>query len=621
MKKAMLLIAFIGLLFASATACGNDDANGNGNGTGGEVVHAAVEFEPFPDDHPLVGANAILSRFPMQVDNGLPHLQGTTFRYMLSSTQSLPGNFGAATFGDAAIDGIISTLLGTENSIFSMTPMMTWGQDGIARFEYDIATYTITIHMQEYVYWHDGTPLTLDDLVYTFEVIADEDYPGVRFSVNEQNVVGIMEFRYGQADHISGMQLFNNNRSLSITLTSFPPEILYFGLWSSPMPRHIFGHLAVADIRASNEFLLNMGWGPFMYMNSIPGEQVLMERNPNYVWGVPYIEWFVVDVVHPELVAAHMIAGQYDFASFPSHLFEDHQSPVNFRYVSAMGNNYNYLSFRLGEFDWGTNEAVFDPTRLMNNVYLRRAMAHAIDFQELGDMLFSGLQFPAGNVMSPMHYGFMDTSVPVFRYNPALANQILDQAGFVMGADGFRTNTDGSELTINWLYATSPVEDIFVPYVIQSFERIGLRVELWGGRPLDGNYVWDVLDYSLYLGPEYDQDVHIYMASWTAGANPNPAGRWGNAFWNPSLYNSEEWQAILSRLSSMAAWDQAYLLDAYSAMQWYVYENVFYFPTLWGVTLHAINNRVANWDNRVGIPPQESGWHLIRLTSVHPYSN
>jgi peptide/nickel transport system substrate-binding protein len=265
--------------------------------------------------------------------------------------------------------------------------------------------------------------------------------------------------------------------------------------------------------------------------------------------------------------------------------------------------------------------AVFDPTRQINNIYLRRAMAHAVNFQELGDVLFNGLRFPAGNIMSPLHYAFMDLDVPVFRYNPALANQLLDQGGFTMGADGFRTLPDGSPLVLQWIYATNANEDTEAPFIIQSFQRVGLNVVLWQGRPLSQGAVWDTLDYSEYLAYDRSNWVDIYMARWVAGANPNPSGRWGNAFWNPSLYNSPEWEAILGRLSSMAAWDQAYLLEAYSAMQWYVYENLFYFPTFWLVHLHALNNRVANWDNRVGIPPQESGWHLIRLTAEHPYSS
>jgi peptide/nickel transport system substrate-binding protein len=280
------------------------------------------------------------------------------------------------------------------------------------------------------------------------------------------------------------------------------------------------------------------------------------------------------------------------------------------------------MSFRLGEDDWDNGVGIFDPTRQVNNVALRRAMAFAVDYAELGQVLFNGLQFPAANALPPVHYALMDLSVPLFHYNPQLANQILDDAGFIdIDGDGFRENPDGSPLILRWLFTTGATDETVVPFHIQAYARIGLDVRLFGGRPLDQHYVWDMLDFSMYLGDDYDYFVDMYNAGWSNIGNPNPSGRWGppNDWWNPSFYASEEWHAILSRISSMAAWDEEYLLDAYSAMQWYVYENAFYFPTLWAVRLSAINNRVANWDNRTGIPPQESGWHLIRLTAENPY--
>jgi len=252
----------------------------------------------------------------------------------------------------------------------------------------------------------------------------------------------------------------------------------------------------------------------------------------------------------------------------------------------------------------------------MNNVYLRRAMALALDTDTLGAELFNGLQFSAGSFMPAHHAALMDLSLPGFPYDPDQANQILDDAGFTMGADGFRTWPDGSDLTVMWAQPANPATDhIIVPFYQQNWADIGVRVELWRGRTHDINTLWDYLD-----NDADDDEIHIYVASWQPGANPNPSGRWGHTDWNPSRYNSAEYERLLESLSAVENFDPELMRQAYFALQAYLQEVVPYFPTLWGIGLTALNNRVANWDTRVGVNPQEYGMHVIRLTAAEPYS-
>ena len=628
MKRLIILTTLAVFMSLSLTSCQDEPTTPEGN----RQVTATPTAEPTPtptpipivddvlpevveDTHPLAGMNRALERFPQVFDTGLPHVEGTVFRYALGSASPWAGLFGASVFWDAGDDNVIASLLGTSLTLFSTTPMLQWGQDGIVNWAADTETQTITLNMQEDVFWHDGHPLTLDDLVFAFETMAHPDGPSVRFGTIEQRIVGIQDFRNGYAPYISGLVLSNDNRTLEIHLEIFPPTIPYFALWSSPMPRHIFGDMAVADIPNSTEFRVNpVGWGPFMVSHIVAGESIRMVRNVNYVWGAPYIEELILDRVHPDLIPSMMAAGVYDFAVFPTAHFEDHQHATNIRFLGSPTGGYSFMSFRLGHWDDEYNINVFDEHRPMNNVDLRRAMAFAVDYQLLGDTLYAGLQFPAGSFMSPLHHAFMDFDVPMFRYDPEYANQILDDAGFTRGSDGFRTWPNGNPLEIVWAFITGrPHEETLINFHMQSFEAIGLRVVLWQGRAHDRLALWDILDVD-----DDNEEIHIYDWAWTAGFNPNPAGRWGNAFWNPSRYNSEEWERLLARLDSQAAWDPDYLMQAYSDMQWHLYNVVAFYPTLWSINLTALNDRVANWDTRIGANRYPSNWHLIRLTASSP---
>jgi peptide/nickel transport system substrate-binding protein len=566
----------------------------------------------------LAAMNAVLARFPQYFDNPGEHVAGATFRQGMVATSPIPGSFGGAIFHDSTGDAAVADLLGASSSLLSQSAYYTFGQDGVATWEYDLDNNTFTLHMQHDVYWHDGVPLTLADLVFTYYTMANPDYAGIRFSTNEQLIIGIMDYHNGYADHIEGLVLSNNDRTLTFHFESMNPAMLYFGIWTSPMPQHIFESIPVSEMPTSDAVLVNpIGWGPFMIQNIVPGESVVMVRNENYVWGTPYIEELIIErIADPSLVPVAMETGRFDAIGFPTQYFEDYQNPTNFTFLGSPTVQYDFVAFRLGHWDFDEGRNVFTPERYMNNVYLRRAMAMAIDFTLLGEELFSGLRFAAGSFMPPHHGALMDLSLPGFPYNPELANQILDDAGFPVGADGYRTWPNGDDLTVIWAHPSNPAtEHIIVPFYTQSWAEIGVRVELWRGRTHDLNSLWDYLDVD-----GDDDEIHIYTHGWSAGFNPNPSGRWGHAFWNPSRYTSERFDELLENLSDPRTFDPEVMRRAYAELQAYWQDVVPHFPTLWGITLTAVNNRVANWDTRVGTPPQEWGIHTVRLLAAEPYS-
>jgi len=587
-----------------------------------DVAEAAVEAHAAAT-HPLEAMDAVLAMFPMYIDTGLPHVEGTTFRFAITSDTPWSGLFGGGIFHTSVIEDNIRSLFAGDfaasGSIFSVTPDWQFGQDGIANWSQDLSANTMTIHLQEDVYWHDGVPLTLDDLVFAIEVIAHPDYTGPRRTPPTTQLVGFEEFGAGDADTISGLTLSNDNRTLIMNFTEMSPSMVYAGsLHTVPMPRHAFEGIPVAEMPESDAVLVNpIGWGPFIVQNVVAGEAVHLVRNENFVRGVPLIEEIVIERITTEVAPIAMETGAYDIVEFPVIYFGDHQNPTNFTFSGQLIGDYNYISFRVGHWDFDNNVNVFDTTRTMSNTNLRRAMAYAADEESLANTIFHGLRFPAATNAPAHHRGLHDHTVPGFPFSPQRAMELLDEAGFIdTTGDGFRDDPNGDPLTIIWAFPTQPMEEIIIAHYIQNWASVGLRVELWQGRTHDIFYLWDVLDYD-----DDDDEIDIYMGAWSPAADPSPVGSWGHIIWNASRYTSAGYDAILDRMGTPAAFDPDYMRQVFSDWQWYWYHNMPYYPTMWRMNLWAANNRVTRWDNRVGIPPQEFGWHLIGLSAPEPYSS
>ncbi|MDR2569969.1 MAG: ABC transporter substrate-binding protein [Oscillospiraceae bacterium] len=603
-KQLSVVVALILVAMFVLTAC-QEDSGTNGGGT----------------TNPLEAMDAALENFPQLIDTGATHVPGSTLYYGIAASSPWPGMIGGSVFHDAELDFLIATPMGTDSSLLSMNEFYQFGQDGVATFEYDLDALTFTLTMQHDVYWHDGTLLTLDDLVYAYEIIAHPDYTGPRYSAEVAAVKGIADFGDGLTDSIAGLVLSNNNKTLTMHFDEMGPGMLYFGIWTSPVPRHIYEGIPVADMAASEWTRMTpVGWGPFMVEHVVPGESVSMVRNPNYWLGEPNVERILITRVDPSLVAEHMHNGTFDMIGFPTAEYGDHQNPENFSYIGTPVGDYTYIAFRLGHWDEDNGVNTYTASRKMAQAgpKFRQAMAYAIDAGFIGETVFNGLQFAATTNVTPNHRALIAPDITGFPYDPDRAKELLDEAGFnEFDDEGYRLDRDGNSFTVMWAYPENPLtEGIIVPFFIESWAEVGIRVELWRGQTHPAVVLWDYIDFD-----DDDDEIDIYTGGWIVGANPNPEGTWGHIWWNPSRYTSAEYDSILDRMNTIDAFDPDVMQGIFSDWQHYWYGNVPYYPTLWQISLTAINNRVTYWDTRhwnSGTNPNDS-WHQVGLSAAEPH--
>ena len=95
---------------------------------------------------------------------------------------------------------------------------------------------TITIKIKDNVNWHDGNPVTAEDLEYSYLVIGNSKYSGVRYDAQMQMIEGMEEYHAGKADKISGVKVIDP-KTLSITYKQINPS-MKTGIWTAPTPKN-----------------------------------------------------------------------------------------------------------------------------------------------------------------------------------------------------------------------------------------------------------------------------------------------------------------------------------------------------------------------------------------------
>ena len=520
-------------------------------------------------------------------------------RYAIGASSGLRGAFDSLYSMDVH-DGFVGGLI--HESLLDTDDELRYSE-GMASYEYDRKTNTITLRLEREVYWHDGTPLTLDDLVFAYEVISHPDYDGIR-SVNQfLNVVGAEEYHIGQADTIAGLELSENGKELKIRLHKLlPTTLMGGGFWAVPAPRHWLGHIPVAELASHPRTRgQTLGTGPFKLVSAVPGEAVQLRRFEKYWQGEPKLFGIDIEVMNPELIPLAMETGRFDIAPFSAQQLADFPNPQNFSYMPNRDSAgaFGYLGFRFSTNCTKPNNK--NTQRHIENPELRRALAHAVDYTKLGKKLYNGLRYPATSILPPLHEALQDHALEGFGYSPRLSEKILDEAGFIdINGDGIREAPDGSPLWLVWATMSGEGSDVYVAYKLQAWRDIGLDVRLFQGRTHEFNTFYN------YLG-EDSTEIDMFDAGWVMGYDPNPRRLWGeDSPQNYTRYTSARFRKLMDDLEQDQMWDEVIRKQQYQKWQQAFHEEIPAIPTLWRREVSAVGTRVLGYSEDVQ-------WHLVEL--------
>lgn len=575
MKKMKMLSLFALLLIALFTFVGcNDDSTKNSDGEdskGGGGEEDGVYS---------------LDNFNQTKENKSEAIDGGEATVALVSQTAFDGVL-SPLFYSMAIDSSIMEWF--TDPLLEMDENFSYTQDGAATYELDDDKKVWTITIRDNVNWHDGVPVTADDVEYTYYLLGDPDYEGTRYNSTISNVKGMEEYKAGNTDSISGIKVIDD-KTIEITLLEASPFLL---IWDAPIPKHVFGDMDIDEIAESPEVRQNpIGFGPFKVDHIVPGESVVLKKNEDYWRGEVTLDQVTLKIVNSSSIVNEIKTGGVDIAGFPVDQYSDNDDLTNIEVLADAGTTTTFIGFRLGTVDEDTDEVIPDPTMKMADVELRKAMWHALDTQLIADEYYYGLVDRGTTLIPPYHRGFHDDSNQGLEYDPEKANQILDDAGYEWkDGEEYRTDPDGEELEITFTsYEGGDSVEPIVEFYLQSWEEIGLNVQLLNGRLLELNSFYDML--YAPSGDEFD----MYQAQVVVGSNPDPANHRGpTSYLNFARWQSDEGNELLEKGRSAEAFDTDWLIDVYNDWQELMVEQVPEFPTVTSANLTAVNERIVNY--------------------------
>ena len=589
-KKSLVFLSAAAAL--TLAACGS--ANNNSN-TSSEASKAASK-----------------SKFSSEVTHEGTAIKGGTLKYALVAASPFSGIF----IDELASNSTDSTIASqVDQSMFEYDENRKLTNTGLASIELDVEgkTATITLNAKDYK-WSDGQPFTIDDYIFAIEAIGNKDYTGSRYNDRYTNIVGMKDFHEGKSDKISGVEKVDDY-TVKLHFEKMLPSMQLAGgaIPAYTMPKHIFKDIPVKEWEQSEYVRGNkvVGLGPFTIESVVAGESVTLKANEYYYKGRPKLDKVVMQVVAPNAIVSEMKAGNYDIATMPSAQYESFKDLTNVTYVSTFAPSYEYIAFHLGKFDKATGKNVTDPNAKMSDVKLRQAMGYALDIDAAGESLYNGLNYGTNSIILPFFKDVYNPEQEGFAYNPEKAKQLLDEAGYKdVDGDGIRENKDGSKLQINFAARTrDDANESLIQQYLLWWKEIGLDVQLYTGRTIESNNFYEKIQAD-------DPEIDVFAGGWGVGYDPNPANLFGEtAKFNFSRYVNEEGTAIMKKISSTEAFDEAKNVEFYKEWQAYAKDKAFLIPTLVGDSVTAVNKRVKYYDTSIATKDSKAQLYQLEVTS------
>jgi len=255
---------------------------------------------------------------------------------------------------------------------------------------------TYTFHLKKNVRFHDGHPLTSEDVRYTFESILD---PALA------------------SPHRKSFEMISRIETPDAATIRFVLKRPHAPFLSEMTKGIVPKHLAEKNQSAFSSH--PVGSGPFRFVRDDPDDAVELAAFPDYFDGAPAIRRLLFRIIPEDSVRLLEVEkGNIDLLqnAFPPDALPRLQQNRRLKIIDAPSTTYTYLGFNLK-----------DP--VLQNRSVREAIAMAINRDDITKHLFKGLARPAAGLLPPSHWAYTD-SVQAYLYDPSEAKKRLDEAGY-----------------------------------------------------------------------------------------------------------------------------------------------------------------------------------------------
>ena len=383
---------------------------------------------------------------------------------------------------------------------------------------------TWTFHLNKGARWHDGKPVTSEDVAYTYQRILDE----------EQGLY---------IDAVKQIDSIETPDEHTVVFTTKKPSVQMLNTYVYILPKHIWKDVPAEETKSfKNEPVI--GSGAFQAVEWREGQFARLEANPDYFRGAPHIDEVIFQFYdNDDTMVQALKNGEVDYIyNMPINLFKSLENQEGIETNSAPDPGFTELGFNLYEptpeaiDEFGAPETTTGNPALLDPL-VREAINWAIDEEALTDKVLQG-EGVAGSTLVPPALANYHLELPeseVQGFDIERSKELLSEAGWEDTNGDGTVDKDGEELQVRLFLRTEDADsDTQGEFLEDWFKEAGIGLET---KAMDDTALTDAI---------YAADYDMFIWGWGSEADPDfilsvltcdQIMGWSDTFWCNDKYS------------------------------------------------------------------------------------
>lgn len=319
--------------------------------------------------------------------------------------------------------------------------------------------YEFTI--QENAVWHDGQPVTAEDVVFTFTSIVHPDYNGGADG-RMKSVKGAQAYRDGEADTVEGVYAKDDH---TVVFELDTPNAAFLGnMYYCILPKHILGDVNPGEWDKTDFNTNPIGSGKYKFVRWESGQFIEFEKNTDYYGEQPSIEKVILRFGDDTTLAAALINGEIDV------LYNMSVSEMDT--IEVVSGVSAYLYEQMSMYYIGLNQL----NEHLQDLRVRQALSHGLDKEKIINTVYGDTAYATDDIFPENHWSHSD-KVTIYEYDVAKAKSLLEEAGYTMGSNGYYEK-GGKTLKLTYDLVESTDGKQVAQLIQQYWKEIGVEMEI-----------------------------------------------------------------------------------------------------------------------------------------------
>lgn len=383
----------------------------------------------------------------------------------------------------------------------------------------DHLTWTFTLRPG--LKWTDGKPLTAKDVAWTYNLIMNNAAAGT-----------------ANGSLLDNFKSVTAPNATTVVITTKKPQsnMLYVAAGIPVVPQHVWASHVKGLANYKNTAAPVVGYGPWILTGYASNQYVTLTANKDFYAGPPAYHTLIAQYYsNSDAAVAALRTGALDEVGEGNLTATQYQALKRAKGVTVFPTQSN--AWTAIEINTGartkSGRKFGDANPLLADQVVRKAIGLAINRKELVTKILDGLGVAGAGYLPPAYPKFWwnppASDNPGF--NPALANQILDKAGYKKGKDGIRVDPKTRKpLSFRFgIHSDEAADQQIAPYIVEWLQAVGIKLTVQSMSFTQLNTAlpkgtWDLLMDGWATGP----DPTSLLSIQTCGVLPSSPTTTGN---------------------------------------------------------------------------------------------